>query len=104
MTTVDFAAWVTPDLVIPLGKDVHARMVADGVPDSDIDRVAVYALHYWARGKIAADWVAETLWGTRSGGEGGAPKAPRRSRSGRSTGSASRTQTASTPTTASPPS
>lgn len=92
---------------VPLGDitltvDVHAQMVADGLPASDIDRAAYYALHFWARGKERADWLAEHLWGDAAGGEGAAPKGRSRSRSGRRTGSASPTRTASTRTTGSP--
>lgn len=92
---------------VPLGPDVYDQMVADGVPSMDIDRVAYYAMHYWARGQAQADVIAELMWGAdRDAGSGGGdsahPKAPRGSRSGRRTASASRTPTASTPTTGSP--
>lgn len=94
---------------ITLGADVHAAMVADGLPAIDIDRAAYYALHFWARGREQADWIASHLWGEDAQARAkaaAAPKAPRprRSRSGRPTGSANQTPTASTPTTGSRPS
>jgi len=91
-------AQTDPLPVLTLGRDVYDRMIADGVTQTTIDRVGYYALHYWARGKAQADFLAAAMWGTADAG----PKARRPSKSGRSTGSASRTRTASTRTTASP--
>ena len=91
--------------VVTLGSGVYEQMVADALPALDIDRAAYYALHYWARGKAQADWLADLMWGERPEQAGeAAPKAPRRrrSRSGRSTASASQTKTGTTPTTGSP--
>lgn len=91
--------------VVTLGSGVYEQMVTDAVPALDIDRAAYYTLHYWARGKAQADWLANLMWGEQAEQAGDpSPKAPRRrrSRSGRSTASASQTKTGSTPTTASP--
>jgi hypothetical protein len=93
----------TPLGVHTLGRAVYEEMAADEVPEVDIDRMAYYALHYWARGKVRADFIAEHLWGEQSGGGGEpAPKGRSRSRTGRRTASASQTRTGSTRTTASP--
>ena len=90
--------------VITLGQELYDRMGADGVSQVTIDRVGYYALHYWARGKPQADWMATVMWSPEASEPGEpSPKGQKRSRSGRSTGSASRTRTASTPTTASRP-
>lgn len=71
------------------------EMAADGVPSQTIDRMAYYAVFYWARGREYADMLATILWTPRdvpAGGDVAAPKARRRSprKSGRSTASASR--------------
>jgi len=93
-----------PLAVITLGRDIYNRMVADGVTQITIDRVGYYALHYWARGKAQADWLAVAMWSPYIGEQAEeTPKARRRSKSGPSTASANRTKTASTPTTASRP-
>lgn len=98
----------TPLADVTLGADVHAQMVADGHPPLTIDRVAYYAMLYWARGRAQADAIATLMWSPRDDESQGeqAPKAARRSRSksGHGTASASPTLTASTPTTGSPPS
>jgi len=89
--------------MVTLGRDIYDRMVADGVTQITIDRVGYYALHYFARGKSQADWLAAAMWSPDvKDVTDTAPKAQKRSRSGRSTGSANRTRTASTRTTASP--
>ncbi len=89
---------------LTLTPDVYDRMVADGLPERDIARMAYYALHYWTRGKTRADWFAERIFVVPADREAAepAPKARRRSRSGQPSASANRTRTASTPTTGSP--
>ena len=89
--------------VITLSRPVYDRMVADGVTQTTIDRVGYYAMHYWARGKVQADWLAAAMWSPDAEPGEAAPKTRRRSRSGPSTASANRTRTASTPTTGSRP-
>ena len=88
--------------VVTLGQPVYDRMVADGLTQMTIDRVGYYALHYWARGKAQADWLAAAMWAPDAEPGEAAPKARRRSRSGPSTASVNRTKTASTRTTGSP--
>lgn len=60
-----------------LGETYH-RLAEDGVDQVTIDRMAYYAVFYWARSKEYADWIAELLWTIESGGDGagdgGAPK------------------------------
>ena len=46
----------------PALGDAYAAMVADGVPAATIDRVAYYAVFYWARGREYADTLAKLLW------------------------------------------
>ena len=46
----------------PALGDAYAAMVADQVPSATIDRVAYYAVFYWARGKEYADTLAKLLW------------------------------------------
>lgn len=46
----------------PALGEAHAAMVADGVPAPTIDRMAYYAVFYWARGKEYADTLAKMLW------------------------------------------
>jgi len=94
-----------PLAVVTLGQDIYDQMIADGIDQATTDRVGYYGIHYWARGKERADFLAEAMWTPKNEEAiAAAPKAPqdRRSKSGRSTASASRTRTASTPTTASP--
>lgn len=42
--------------------DVYEQMVSDGVPAATIDRVSVYSVFFWARGKEYADTLASLLW------------------------------------------
>lgn len=90
-----------------LGTEVYGQMVADGIHPESIDRMAYYAVLYWARGKNYADIIARLLW-TPSEAEATADKvdddlagkvAPTSPRSsGRGSGSATRstkTKTAS---------
>lgn len=95
--------------VLSLGQAVHDRLVADGHPPRTIDRMGLYGVLFWTRGKSQADHWAVSLWSPEDGTEGGegeaaepAPKARRRSKSGRFTASENPTPTASTPTTESP--
>jgi hypothetical protein len=46
----------------PALGDAYAAMVANKVPAATIDRVAYYAVFYWARGKEYADTLAKLLW------------------------------------------
>jgi len=46
----------------PALGDAYSKMAADGVPALTIDRVAYYAVFYWARGKEYADTLAKLLW------------------------------------------
>ena len=59
-----------------LGTEVYERLVADGVPQATIDRMAYYAVFYWARGREYATALARLLWSTDglAGGEKPAPK------------------------------
>lgn len=59
---------IGPDEHPALG-DAYARMAADGVPSATIDRVAYYAVFFWARGKEYADTLAKVLWLPREAGE-----------------------------------
>lgn len=45
-----------------LGATYH-EMVAAEVPATTVDRMAYYAVFYWARGKDYADRIATLLWG-----------------------------------------
>lgn len=64
----------------PALGDVFQQLIDDGVHQSTIDRMAYYAVFYWARGKGYADSIAAILWaprelsGATKAGEGGAPK------------------------------
>lgn len=108
---------IGPDDHPALGKVVHDQMVADGVHPTTIDRMAYYAVLYWARGKTVADVYAAALWTPRTPVEsapeeqsdlaGKALPTSRRS-SGRRSGSATQstptsTGSRSTRTTGSPP-
>lgn len=50
--------------VVTLGRKIVDAMTADGVDADTIARVGFYALHYWARGKAMADWIAALMWDT----------------------------------------
>lgn len=41
---------------------VYDQLEADGVPQVVVDRMAYYAVFYWARGKEYADTLAKLLW------------------------------------------
>lgn len=55
---------IGPDEHPALGEVYH-QMVADGVHPVTIDRMAYYAVFYWARGKEYADTIAAVLWSPR---------------------------------------
>jgi hypothetical protein len=72
-----------------LTDEVHRQMVADKVPQVSIDRMAYYAVFYWARGQEYADTIAALMWGPEIAAEAAAaaagedtpaPKARRSSR------------------------
>lgn len=56
---------IGPDEHPALGKDVYDRLVADGVSDTTINRMAYYAIFYWTRGAEYADWIAAVLFTPR---------------------------------------
>ena len=59
----------------PALGDAYEAMTQDGIPLATIDRVAYYAVFYWARGREYADTLAKLLWlprGLESGSAGGA--------------------------------
>ena len=61
-----------------LGAAVHAQLVADGVHQATIDRMAYYATFYWARGEEYADAIAKLLWAPRvASDEGSGELAPK---------------------------
>ena len=64
-----------PDEHPALGS-VYDELAADEVPQAVVDRMAYYAVFYWARGKAYADSLATILWTPRDvgGAETGAPK------------------------------
>ncbi|MGA6128835.1 MULTISPECIES: DUF7426 family protein [unclassified Microbacterium] len=77
---------VRPDDHFALTNRVYEQMVADRVAKTTIDRMAYYAVFYWARGKQYADMVASLMWSGEIALEAAAkaadelPKAPRSSR------------------------
>lgn len=52
---------IGPDEHPALGP-VYDELAADGVPQAVVDRMAYYAVFYWARGKAYADALARLLW------------------------------------------
>ncbi|WP_194385185.1 DUF7426 family protein [Microbacterium luteum] len=48
-----------------LTDEVYAQMVADDLPVVTIDRMAYYAVFYWARGREYADRLAALMWTPR---------------------------------------
>ena len=52
---------IGPDEHPALGP-VYDELAADAVPEADEDRMAYYAVFYWARGKAYADALARLLW------------------------------------------
>lgn len=73
----------------PALGEAYDQMVADGVPQPTIDRVAYYAVFFWARGRAYADSLAKILWLPRETAEEGpggeAPKGSSPRRTGRRT-------------------
>lgn len=62
----------------PALGEAYAVMAADGVPKTTLDRMAYYAVFYWARGKEYADTLAKLLWLPRElGTTGEADAAPK---------------------------
>lgn len=55
---------ITPDEHPALG-DTYQEMVDEGVHPTTIDRMAYYAVFYWARGKDYADSLAALMWTPR---------------------------------------
>lgn len=49
----------------PALGEVYDELVGDGVDPTTIDRMAYYAVFYWARGQDYADALAATLWTPR---------------------------------------
>ncbi|MFD2839329.1 hypothetical protein ACFSYH_01925 [Populibacterium corticicola] len=86
---------------ISLGGEVHAQMLADGVPEAHIDQAAIYAMYYWTMGEESADAAFETLYAVVADGE--VPKALLPLKTGQTTALANLTKTASTPGTGSRP-
>jgi len=46
----------------PALGDTYHQLEAAGVDQVTIDRMAYYAVFYWAKGQEYADWIAELLW------------------------------------------
>jgi hypothetical protein len=46
----------------PALGSAYEQMVADEIDHVSIDRMAVYAVFYWARGKEYADSLAKIMW------------------------------------------
>lgn len=56
---------------------VYGQLADAGTPQVVVDRMAYYAVFYWARGRAYADELARALWApatTEGSGEPGAPK------------------------------
>ncbi|QIK82985.1 hypothetical protein [Sanguibacter sp. HDW7] len=64
----------TPVGHLALTQAVYDQMLADGQPEIDVDRYALYAQYYWTLGEDAADQVMEFTYGPADD-EGAAPKA-----------------------------
>lgn len=83
--------------------DQYDALVAAGVPQATIDRMSVYSVFFWARGKEYADSLATLFFAPRGEQPAPAGDAPRkvssRPKTGRRTASANPTQTAGTRTT-----
>jgi len=65
-----------PDEHPALGP-VYDQLAAAGAPQVVVDRMAYYAVFYWARGKAYADALAKLLWtpaATEGTGEPDTPK------------------------------
>lgn len=77
------ALWESVPADTPLGHlsltpRVYEQMLADGQPEIDVDRYALYAQYYWTMGEAVADQVLEVTYGpaedAADGGEDAAPK------------------------------
>ena len=67
---------IGPDEHPALGP-VYGELAADGVPQAVVDRMAYYAVFYWARGKAYADTLARLMWSTPTTLEGGGGVGPK---------------------------
>ena len=63
--------------VHPALGEAYTAMVQDGIGSVTIDRVAYYAVFYWARGKEYADTLAKLLWLPRDVEAAGSDAAPK---------------------------
>ena len=67
---------IGPDEHPALGP-VYSELAADGVPQAVVDRMAYYAVFYWARGKAYADALARLMWSTPEAPDGGGVVGPK---------------------------
>ncbi|WP_282946951.1 DUF7426 family protein [Cellulomonas endometrii] len=56
---------------------VYDQLAAAGTPQVVVDRMAYYAVFYWARGKAYADALAKLLWAPAATEGAGEPDAPK---------------------------
>jgi hypothetical protein len=56
---------IDPDDHPALTGEVYQQMLDDGHDQASVDRMAYYAVFYWARGKGYADELATILWTPR---------------------------------------
>lgn len=68
---------IGPDDHPALGPVFHELKETRGVSRVTLDRMAYYAVFYWARGKEYADTIAQILWTPRDVGEQEAGEAPK---------------------------
>ena len=72
-----------PLAALTLGRPIYDQMISDGIDLDTVQRVGYYAMHYWARGKARADWLAGLMWAPEPVEVvARAPKARRRTRNG----------------------
>jgi len=67
---------IGPDEHPALGP-VYDQLAAAGTPQAVVDRMAYYAVFYWARGKAYADALAKLMWTPTSTEGAGEPDAPK---------------------------
>lgn len=67
---------MSPDEHPALGP-VYDELAAAGAPQVVVDRMAYYAVFYWARGKAYADALAKLMWTTATTEGAGEPDAPK---------------------------
>ncbi|WHP18839.1 hypothetical protein [Cellulomonas sp. ES6] len=67
---------IGPDEHPALGP-VYDQLAAAGTPQVVVDRMAYYAVFYWARGKAYADALARALWEPTATAEGSSEPAPK---------------------------